>query len=220
MYKKIEELIEENKKQTAALETKVDQLDAELSIIKQRDSKSDLFITGVPKEDNSNINDSILQTIATLNMDEEITMDHFSSVYKVGIADKTISVIVSIKDERVKSKILKAAKSGRAKDIFINQRLTYYNSQLLKSTSMFRKEHNFKYLWVSDGKILIKKDDESKTINIKTNTYLKYVSTKTTISSSTVNVHSNPQYTFVFCIMYHYLKIMINKFYCLLIAIQ
>lgn len=186
LYKKIEELIEENRKlkevnmkntkQTAALETKTDQLDAELSIIKQRDFKNDLFITGIPKEDNSNINDSILKTIAKLNMDEEITMDHFSSVYKVGPAVKTISVIVSMKDETVKSKILNAAKTGRAKDIFINQRLTYYNSQLLKSTSKFRKENNFKYLWVSDGKILIKKDDESKTIHIKTNAYLNCLS--------------------------------------------
>lgn len=183
LNKKIEELIEENNKlkevnkknmkTTAVLETKVDQLDAELSIIKQRDFKKDLFVSGIPKEDNTNINDLIVKTIALLNMDEVITLEHFSSVYKIGPDDKTISVIVSLKDEAVKAKILKAAKSGRAENIFFNQRLTYYNSQLLKSSTKFRKENNFKYLWVSDGKILLKKDDDSKTIHIKTQTYLK-----------------------------------------------
>lgn len=183
LNKKIEELIEENiklkevnkknMKTTAVLETKVDQLDAELSIIKQRDFKNDLFVSGIPKEENINLSDLIVKTIALLNMDENISSEHFSSVYKVGPDDKTISAIVSLKDEAVKLRILKAAKSGRAKNIFFNQRLTYYTSQLLKSSTKFRKEHNFKYLWVSDGKILLKKDDDSKTIHIKTQTYLK-----------------------------------------------
>lgn len=183
---KIEELIEENNKlkevnkknskSTAVLETKVDQLDAELSIIKQREFNKDLFVSGIPKEENINLTDLIIKTVALLNMDEEITEDHFSSVYKVGPNDRTISVIVSLKDEAFKLKILKAAKSGRAENIFFNQRLTYYNSQILKSTTKFRKENNFKYMWVSDGKILLKKDDESKTIHIKTQTYLKNLS--------------------------------------------
>lgn len=186
LNKKIEELIEENKKlkevnktnmkTTAVLETKVDQLDAELSIIKQRDFKNDLFVSGIPKGESINLNELIIKTIALLNIDEEITEQHFSSVYKIGSDDKTISAIVSLKDEAIKLKILKAAKSGRAKNIFFNQRLTYYNSQLLKSSTKFRKENNYKYLWVSDGKILIKKDDDSKTINIKTQTFLRNIS--------------------------------------------
>lgn len=187
LNKKIEELIEENKKlkevnnknmkATTVLETKVDQLDAELSIIKQREFVKDLFISGIPKDNNNNnINDLVLETISLLQLDEEITMADFSSVFKVGPDEKTISVVVSVKDENIKSKILKAAKSLRVKNIFINQRLTYYNSQLLKSITKFRKEYNYKYLWVSDGKILLKKDDGSKTIHIKTQTYLKYLS--------------------------------------------
>lgn len=79
MNKKIEELTEENKKlkelnqqSTAAYEAKVDQLTAELSAIKEKD----LFVSGIPNEENLNINDLVLKTIALLKMNEEITMEH------------------------------------------------------------------------------------------------------------------------------------------------
>lgn len=187
LNKKIEELTEENKKlaeinqktikTTAVFETKLDQLEAELSAVKQKDYKNDLFVTGIPKEANLNTYQLFLKTIALLSLDREITMEQISSVYKIGSDDKTISIIVSLNDEDVKLKILKAAKSKRLNNIFINQRLSFYNSLLLKSINKFKKENHFKYLWIaSDGKILLKKDDGSRTIHIKTQTLLKKLS--------------------------------------------
>lgn len=187
MNKKIEELTEENKKlaeinqktikTSAVFETKLDQLEAELSAVKQKDYTNDLFVTGIPKEANLNTYQLFLKTIALLSLDREITMEQISSVYKIGSDDKTISIIVSLNDEDIKLKILKAAKSKRLNNIFINQRLSFYNSLLLKSTNKFKKENHFKYLWIaSDGKILLKKDDSSRTIHIKTQTLLKKLS--------------------------------------------
>ena len=51
--------------------------------------------------------------------------------------------------------------------IYINHDLTKHNLQLFKLAKQYKKENNYKYVWISDGKILIRKTDSSRPITIK-----------------------------------------------------
>ena len=53
------------------------------------------------------------------------------------------------------------------KRIFINDELTALNRNLLWNAKIKAKEHNWKYVWIKDGRILAKKNDADRPIYIR-----------------------------------------------------
>lgn len=54
------------------------------------------------------------------------------------------------------------------KKIYVNESLTFQQRQLLRETMILKHDKKYKYVWVANTNILIKKDEKSKTIRIKT----------------------------------------------------
>ncbi len=48
--------------------------------------------------------------------------------------------------------------------IYLNHDLTKRNVKLFTMARAFKKDHDYKYLWMSDGTIFLRKDDRSKVI--------------------------------------------------------
>lgn len=75
------------------------------------------------------------------------------------------------KSKAIKSSKLKLHHAYLTEDtdtnIFINDSLTKLQRKLLNDTKLFKNEKKYKYVWVKNGRILLKKDDESRTITIK-----------------------------------------------------
>ena len=49
--------------------------------------------------------------------------------------------------------------TGEPNKIYVNNCLTYYNRKLLKSCKEFKIRNNFKFVWVKNGHIYVKKDE-------------------------------------------------------------
>ena len=70
---------------------------------------------------------------------------------------------------------LNANKINRAfKDnpVFVNEHLTVRNKTLLQETKSFAKMKNFKFVWVNDNRILMRKTENSKILRIRDQTDL------------------------------------------------
>jgi hypothetical protein len=50
--------------------------------------------------------------------------------------------------------------------IFIVESLTQQNRKLFNKCLQVRREKNFKYIWTSSGKILLRKDESSPTVSV------------------------------------------------------
>lgn len=48
--------------------------------------------------------------------------------------------------------------------IYINENMTTYNKNLMQLTKVKAREQNYKYIWFRNGKILVKKNDNERTI--------------------------------------------------------
>lgn len=59
-----------------------------------------------------------------------------------------------------------ASTSSKQNVIYINEHLTAFNKNLFWLTRNFKKQHGFKYAWVKNGQVKLRKDDNSKIINI------------------------------------------------------
>lgn len=51
--------------------------------------------------------------------------------------------------------------------IYINEHLTKVRRHLLYKTKEVAREKHYKYVWINEGDILIRKDDQSKVIRIR-----------------------------------------------------
>lgn len=93
----------------------------------------------------------------------------------IGKREKT-QLKVSFTKNEIKNKIMEAKRNtqldsthlgfSEKKTVYINHDLTFENQQLFKKTRDFKRQMNYKFAWISDGKILLKKNEGSKTIEV------------------------------------------------------
>lgn len=84
--------------------------------------------------------------------------------------------VITFASKFVRDEIIKAGKkykpkvqdfTGASEDtqsVFVNEQLTPHNKKLFFNANKVKKEKGFAYLWVSDGRILLKKTQDSTTI--------------------------------------------------------
>lgn len=61
-----------------------------------------------------------------------------------------------------------SATGNNISNIFINNCFTSYNRALFLAASKVKKEKNFKYLWMSNSKLLLRKSENDRPVVINT----------------------------------------------------
>uniref|UniRef100_A0A146MBL4 FP protein C-terminal domain-containing protein n=1 Tax=Lygus hesperus TaxID=30085 RepID=A0A146MBL4_LYGHE len=56
---------------------------------------------------------------------------------------------------------------GENNRIFVNESLTFAKRQILKQAKIFKRTHNYKFVWVRNGRVMMKKDENSNPLEIK-----------------------------------------------------
>lgn len=133
--------------------------------------------------------DVIVKISKTLDANLNITTNDIVSVKRLFIQNenvpadkkvKKIPVIVSFKNHDIKTQLYKAQKEkkdtfttecglqGNNGKLFFRDQLTSSNYKLIRAARHYKYENKIKYAWVQDSKVLIRKDDDSKIVRIKT----------------------------------------------------
>lgn len=155
----------------------------ELHTIKQNMLDNDFIITGVPES---------ISEISTLN-----TVNNVLNYYKVKITENDVKSCFRMRNNdnksgcspicvQLNSKTLRAAifyqqrklgpvllssinnsVSEDKRKIYIQNRLTPFNQELLKDARKFKLDNNYKYAWFQNTDVLLKETDSSKIVRIR-----------------------------------------------------
>lgn len=202
---KIEEAllkIESLKSENRVLREKISMLEANMDDLEQNSKNSSIEIHGVPE-----IDEPVTETVTKIFKDglgiqyDENSINHcfrFKTKSKTNnVTNYGIVVKFSkqhIKDEIIgkksKNKNLLTTKLFNASQtkptpIYINECLTNTRKQLLNAAKLFQKDNGYKYVWTRNGKIMLKKSDDDKTVVIRNKQNLENLTLKN--SNSLIN---------------------------------
>jgi len=173
ILKEIKDLKSENSKiitDNKLLKEEINVMKEKIDDLEQKNIGNSIEIKVVPKSLNENCADIVLNIAKKSNSNISL-----KSTYRIYSPDKNTNIIVAefMKDflKKVKSMRLNANMiynnwSTESK-IFVNERFTKNKRTLFSKARSVCKEKGYKYVWVNNAEILIKKDDGGKTLRIK-----------------------------------------------------
>lgn len=177
LFDKYEQQVEINKK----LESEISELKSHLNKREQNELKNNIIIQGVPTKTNENLQEIVTKIGECL---EVRVHDNFKA-FRIGLKGNTNAAIkVMFQDETTKNAFLKSKnkfhlnsndlgfKNTNVK-IFLNQDLTKRNLELLRAAKVFKDENKYKFLWVSNGSVLLRKDENAKVLLVDDEKKLK-----------------------------------------------
>lgn len=184
---KLEKTVEENTSNIKNIYNAIDLMEHKVNTVFQQKLARNLIINGIPKEPNEVIGE-VISSIFT-NMGMNVAESDIEESWRIHDRNLSPPVIVKLKNKSIKDMILKLrkqtnlkgqikGKSMYAKDfgfdsenqIYINEELTQETRYLFSAAKKQLKEQaDFKYVWVSEGKILARKNENEKVLNIRGN---------------------------------------------------
>lgn len=167
---------EDLRKENTKIKDELRVIKTEIADLQQYSRRNNLEISNLPETENEKISDVLNSVFNCLEID---VMDKVSIAHRVPTANKAKPkpIIVQFTNRDSKNLCLKAAKSkkitasqidGKHKDlpIFFNEHLIPSLKEVFYHCRKFKTENNFKFAWVKDGKIFIRKNENSRVIRI------------------------------------------------------
>lgn len=186
--KKIKKELSELRAQNSSFKTKLSKMQHQMTVIKQKENKNNLIITNLPKIEKEELHNLIIKL--GQQVDAEIERKDIIDVYQnVNKKHNTYPVIARMNNENFKTKAMKFRKEQgiidmkkifpniemRGKNINFHHLLEKELSELLHKTKNEAKSKQYKFVWVKDGRILIRKDDHAATFEIESIEDLKKI---------------------------------------------
>ncbi|XP_044760365.1 uncharacterized protein LOC123317820 [Coccinella septempunctata] len=171
-------------KHDAELNTLVDEntdIRRELIILQQQLKSKNLDVIGIPERKNENIL-TIVEKIASKlgipnvgNFIEGCYRIHYMPKVNLG----TRPIVIDFKNKSYRDEFLRAYRGDKQKiktsdigfdgveeTIYVNEKESPYYRKLFKSTRQFCRDNNYKYCWVQDGRLLVRRTDSSRIFRI------------------------------------------------------
>lgn len=161
----------------SSLKTTIASLSEKLNAQEQFSVRNELEISGIPESGNENLLQMLTVTAHKIGM--ELNPLDIDMVTRVGSRPKTPiassiprPIVVRFIRNNKRNEMLQAARvrrnlstedidiSGPASRLYFNERLTKENRKLFHDARTRAKLHNFKYCWVKNGLIFIRKEDQ------------------------------------------------------------
>ncbi|XP_045463884.1 uncharacterized protein LOC123673446 [Harmonia axyridis] len=147
---------------------------------RNRDEQSKLnknvIISGLPKIKENN--EENLNTVFRISEKLEVNLTKEVVTCKRIGKGANSQLKVMFENEELKKKFMEAKKKTNLNSsqpgfvekhpIYINHELTSENQLLFKNTRDFKRQYNYKFAWISQGRILLKKTETGRNIEINT----------------------------------------------------
>lgn len=199
------QLLEKRQSETNILKETVSILQEQVELQAQQLLENELEIAGVPELVNENLRHIVITTAQKLGVD--LAADELMEVYRAGPrriprptgeGEKQLRPIV-VKMVRISKRreLIKAAKSrknlttegiitsGTHYRFFLNERLTKHNRQLFYAARQRSKQLGYKFCWIRNGSIFVRKEEGSAAILIRNSAKLEILQTSTRVADGT-----------------------------------
>ena len=178
---KLEQSNNELKKENTDLRVRVSKLESDVQNLEQYSRRQNLEIIGIPESQNENVGSITLKVLQ--HIDASVSADDVDVTHRLGSKTpndpnlpqpqpKSRPIIVRFTARRVRDKIYDqrmSLKTFKTKDlgfkgdgnIFVNENLLPSTKQLLAKANLARKAKAYRYLWTSNGRLLVRKNADS-----------------------------------------------------------
>lgn len=169
-----------------ALKTKINEMDNKICDLEEYSRKNNVEIQGIPEVRGENVMD-IVQSIGN-KIGANCDLSTVDVCHRVPSHNKERpkSIIVKFTSRFSKQNFLAGTRLRRAdlttskiglnsvpdQQIYVSDHLTPAKKLLLFKTKNFCRDNGYKYTWVSDSKILIRKSDSSRIIVVRSESFL------------------------------------------------
>ncbi|XP_044753525.1 uncharacterized protein LOC123312958 [Coccinella septempunctata] len=163
------------------LKKEVFNLQVRLDIIEQNSRLNNIEIMDIPERKNENLNDVVNKIGECVGV--VIEPKEISSITRVPtrIVNKPKNIVVKFVSKSLRDKFMSAVKAkrgdlggrngfkidGLAENFFVNEHLTTRNKVVFRSAREFAKRKGYKFVWVQNGNILIRKNETSRILQIQ-----------------------------------------------------
>lgn len=168
------------KADNSRLTNEIIEIKHKLDTFEQQNLGISVEINGVPKSNNENCLTVVQTIVKQLNINVSVT-----EATRITLSDNKIPIIVAkldsidmrrdlIRANKTKKLNANMLSSNWSKDskIYINERLTKEKRILYSKTRAAAKVSNFKFVWINNADILVRKDENSKITRIRFSTDL------------------------------------------------
>ncbi|CAN8028117.1 unnamed protein product [Ixodes persulcatus] len=171
-----EKTLKELKLKTNELERTMYKRDLEIQELKtavdaaeQYSRRKNIEIHGVPKKDNENLMETIQQLSAKLQLPApKQANDHVEHILIDNQSEGKIPpIIVRFKERAVRDLWISKRRALAKERVFINENLTKLLRQLLWKTKSCAKEKGYKFVWIANGKILVREKEKAAAIHVE-----------------------------------------------------
>lgn len=179
LQNKIKTLESEN----TSLKGEVASIKIETENLNQYSRRNNIEIFGYPEEDNEDNTNVIVKNIGK-HLQVVLKEEEFVS-HRVGKKkeDSCRPILVKFENTQKRDNFLRKAKGSRLKlsqvsnkldnsPLYISENMSPYFRKLRYEAKQIKEEKHYKYLWFANGKLLIKKDDNTKSIKLNHTTDL------------------------------------------------
>lgn len=168
------------------LQRQCDKLSAEIEILQtqheqaeQYSRRHNIIIEGVPEIPNENIYDTVNKFAVAV--DETIVLNQdIQAAHRLPSKhpNRPRPVVVQFSNRQKRDAVLKKSRNRRIQTtaftpnvppsvVFVNEHLTPFYKKLLFEAKKLKTERGFKYIWIANSKILVKKDDGDAAVVIR-----------------------------------------------------
>lgn len=181
------EIVQQLQTENAALKSTIGDLLGRVNTVEQQSRSNNFEVQCLPESKNENLYSIVTQLGKAVNCDiKEIDILHCTRIAKLSPSNpRPRSVVVQLSSPRLRDQILASVIkynrdnpqdklhsghmgfSGRKSPIYVVEHLSPTNKALHAATRIRAKEKNYKYVWVRNGKIFVRKTDETQYMLIK-----------------------------------------------------
>lgn len=148
----------------------------------QRELNNNVILHGIPYKPNEELRRIVEKVGSELQVD--LTSHKFKAVRIGRDESKKNPIKVTFESLDSKTRLLKSPRkfnlntnnlgfTNENNKIFLNHELTKRNLELFKKAQTFKNENNYKFLWINNGAILLRKIENSKIILVSSEDDLK-----------------------------------------------
>lgn len=152
-------------------------LNNQINKSEQKELKNNLIVKGMPQTEDD------AEVIKKLGSKLQVRVGNVK-IFRLGKKDSNATPIkVCFESESEKITFMRAQKNKRlsttdlgfnqSNNIYLDHDLTKKNMELYKAARIFRKEHNYKFIWIRDGKVFLRRTENSRAILIEDTDDLK-----------------------------------------------
>lgn len=173
--------IEELKRENSTLKCKVDDLEARVEDLESYSRRNCLEIQGIPEEDDENVVEIIKNVGKALKMTiQDQMIDACHRIGRRNDKERPRGIIVKFVRRMDKEQLMNQRKEKKRDfttrhlnlpmdlPIYLNDSLSPTKRKLLARTRQIRREKGYKYLWLRNGHILLRKEEGTSVVEVRT----------------------------------------------------